>query len=117
MMRGAKAQVSKTITKEVKGRKPVVTEKTMSVKLPKTEELIGDGNANVARSKTIKLGLPYGAASISATCTVSLTCNQDDKTILRTARLCTKINDKLLEDDQVEMAKFISEMREELGEE
>lgn len=111
-MRGARAEIRRTITKDVKGKPSAIKEKTMAVKIPKSEELIGDGNANVARSRTIKMALPYSEAAMSATTTVSLTCNQDDKTIHRTAKLCSRIVEKLLEDDQKDIAEFINEMRE-----
>ena len=110
-MRGARAEIHKKIVKERKGKKPIVKEKTMAVKIPKSEELIGDANANVSRNRTLKMGLPYGEAAMSASCTVTLTCNQDDKTIHRTAKLCTKIVEKLMEEDQVAIAEFIEEMR------
>lgn len=108
--RGARAEIKRTLTKEVKGKKPITREKNMTVKVPKAEELIGDGHANVSRTRTLKMGLPYGAAAISASCTVALTCNQDDKTIHKTAVLCTRIIEKLMEEDQKEMSEFIETM-------
>lgn len=113
MMRGARAEIHHRVTKLIKGQEPEVREKTMAVKVPNAMELVGDGNANVSRTKTFKLSLPYGEASMSASCTVALTCNQDDKTISRTAKLCTRIIDKLMESDQLEIAKFIEDMRNE----
>lgn len=83
----------------------------MSVKLPKAEELVGDAHANVSRTRTMKMAVPdtFGT-SISASCTVALTCNQDDVTITKTAKLCSAIIDKLMEDDQDEMAEFVKAM-------
>ena len=112
-MRGAKAQIRRTMTREVKGEEPEYWEQDMMIKVPKAEELIGDANANVSRTKTLKRALPYGMAAISASCTVALTCNQDDGTIHKTAKLCSRIIDKLMLTDQKEMADFIGAMRDE----
>ena len=112
MMKGATAQVHKVIEKTKKGEEPKRKEKTMVIKLSNLEDLIGDGNASIGRSKTIKMSLPYGEAGMSSTCTVHLTCNQDIKSIQRASVLCAKIVDKMLEEDQVEIAKFIEEMRD-----
>ena len=112
-MRGARAEIHRRTVKEIEGEEPVTRERTMTVKLPSADELIGDGKANVSRTRTIKMSLPYGAAAMSASCTVALTCNQDDKTIHKTSKLCTRIIEKLMEEDQAEIAKFIEVMRDE----
>lgn len=110
--RGARAEIRRTLTTKVKDEPEKIRERRMSVKVPKAEELIGDGHANVSRTRTMKLAVPetYGT-SISASCTVALTCNQDNATIRKTATLCTKIIDKLMEEDQKEMSKFVEYMQ------
>lgn len=100
------------MTKKVKDKPEVLRERRMSVKIPKAEELVGDANANVSRTRTMKMAVPdtFGT-SISASCTVALSCNQDDGTIHRTAQLCSRIIDKLMESDQEEMVEFVKAMR------
>ena len=80
--------------------------------IPDAQTLIGDGNANVSRTRTEKMAVPdtFGT-SISASCTVALTCNQDDKTIKKASSLCLKIIDKLMDEDRDEMAAFVEAMR------
>ena len=117
MKHGARALIHRTMSTQEKGKEPkTVREINMTIKVPNADELIGDGNANVGRSRTLKMGLPYGVAAISATCTVSLTCNQDIKTIGRTGKLCTRIIDKMMVEDQEDMAEFIKAMKEEYDE-
>lgn len=86
-------------------------EKTMTIKSSIAEGLVGDGNAVISRGRTMKIGLPYGIASISANCNVTLTCNQDEKTIAKAAKLCAKIRDKIMEEEQPGMAEFIEAMK------
>jgi len=109
--RGARAEIRQTMTRKVKGKKEVIRERSMTVKIPNAEELIGDGHANVSRTRTLKMAVPdtFGT-SISASCTVALTCNQSDATIHKTAKLCNRIIEKLMEDDQAEMASFVEAM-------
>ena len=108
---GARAEIRHTLIKKVKDKPEIVRQRRMSVKIPSATELIGDGHANVSRTRTIKLAVPdtFGT-SISASCTVALTCNQDDKTINKTATLCNRIIDTLVESDQEEMADFVKAM-------
>ena len=110
--KGARAEIRQTMTKNVHGEKEQIKNKSMTVKVPNAEELIGDGNANVSRTRTEKFAVPdsYGTA-ISSSCTVALTCNQDDKTIHKTATLCNRILEKLAEEDRDRMLEFVKEMR------
>ena len=86
-------------------------EKNMTIKSSIAAGLVGDGNALITRGRTMKIGLPYGVASISASCNVTLTCNQDEKTIAKAAKLCSKIRDKLMDEEQPGMVEFIEAMK------
>lgn len=105
--RSAKAQIRRTMTKTIKDGDNQYREKDMTIKLPKAGELVGDGNAIVSRNRVIKIAVPdtFGT-SISSSCSVTLTCNQDDRTIFKAAKLCTAIIEKLVVEDMAEMTKF-----------
>lgn len=110
--RAARAEIYQSLTmKKEDEPEKILKEKSMSVKIPPSELVVGDGNTTISKGRTIRLAVPdsYGT-SISSHCSVTLTCNQDDKTILKTARLCNRIRDKLLEEDRADMVKFVEEM-------
>lgn len=107
-----RADIHRTITKSVKGKKDTVKEQSRSLNIPDLQKLVGDGGANVTRSRSLKMSLPYGAASISASCSVSLSCHQDEKYINNTASICSALIEKLMETDKKEMAEFIEAMSE-----
>lgn len=112
--RAARAEIYQSLTAKEEGKpERILREKSMSVKIPTADQLVGDANASISKGRTIRLAVPdsYGT-SISSHCSVTLSCNQDDKTILRTAKLCDRIRDKLLESDRADMVKFVEEMSE-----
>lgn len=109
----ARAQVRRMMTLKKKDEpERILKDVTMPLKLPSTSDIVGDANANIGRSRTIKLAVPdsYGT-SISSTVSVSLSCNQDNKTIQTAAKLCARALDKLMEEDKAEMIKFVKELQ------
>lgn len=56
-------------------------EQEVALAKDKFKQLIGDANARTSVSVSSKMGGPYGFSSVSVSCSVTLTCNQDDKTI------------------------------------
>lgn len=90
------------------GKKQPVRKGEKIASIP-VEELIGDGNATVTQGKTIKRGIPFGEASISCFSNVSITCNQDRKTILNAGRTARKLADKLLLENTPDVEDFIND--------
>jgi len=93
--------------------KPEVTES--KVHYQKTDVLLGDGNATVERTRYAKHGVGYGAFAISGSCTVSLRCNQDDKTIMEAIEKAGFIADQVMKKDNAAMSRIADKMAEELG--
>ena len=85
------------------------------VRYEKTDVLLGDGNAMVERTRYAKHGVGYGAFAISGSCTVSLRCNQDDKTILAAIEKAGFIANQVMKKDNAEMSRIADKMAEELG--
>lgn len=108
MIRGTAYHTVETTVK--KGKKKEKSEIVKQENIPvKFEDLKrGDGAAQVERGRQLRLSLPYGAASITSTCEIRLTCDQDRATVKKAAKAAMKMVDSILEDDLDDMEKFIN---------
>jgi hypothetical protein len=104
------AHARSTLTKSPKDGDSTIRQKELDFNVP--EEILGDCNASVSRTRTVKFAVPdtFGT-SVSSSCTVSLTCNQDTETIKKASQYCKRAVKHLLKEDMQEMAEFIEEMR------
>lgn len=66
-------------------------------------EIIGDGKAKLSMGLGEKIGGPYGYSSVDVRVNVTLTCNQDEKTLADAAHLAFKECIAVL-DDSVDQA-------------
>lgn len=93
---------------KVKNKQPITRNERRGTL--KVDVLLGDQKAAVTRGRTIKRSIPFGEASISATCNVYLTCNQDVETIKRASQAAMDIAmDVLREQDAPDMEAFINQ--------
>lgn len=98
-------------TETTEGKEKITKQSKKRVALQAAEELLGDGNAAISRSRTVKLSVPnsYGT-SIACSSTVTLSCNQDNKTMGKAAKLCHKMLERIMEEDREEMVQFVEEL-------
>jgi hypothetical protein len=71
------------------------------------DDIIGAGSGRVKRGSTIKLALPYGEASISSSCTITVSCYEDEATIRAVAQKAMSLVTDILEGDGEYMVKFL----------
>ena len=79
-----------------------------------TDVLLGDGNARVERNRFAKHALGYGEFAISGSCTVSIRCNQDDRTIVEACKKAGQIADQVMKQDDAKMLKILSAVAKEM---
>ena len=94
-----------------KGEAEVTERKTV---YRKSDVLLGDGNAMVERTRYAKHGIGYGDFAISGSCTVSLRCNQDDKTIVEAIQKAGQIADQVMKQDDAKMSRIVEAVAKEL---
>ena len=94
-----------------KGEKEVTQRKTS---YRTTGVLLGDGNAGVERTRYAKHGIGYGDFAISGSCSVSLHCNQDDKTIIEACQKAGQIADQVMKQDDAKMSRIVEAVAKEL---
>jgi Na+-transporting NADH:ubiquinone oxidoreductase subunit NqrF len=92
-------------SKVKKGAKKTVLKREQ--KTIRLSGLLGDGNAQVERGRTIRMALPYGEVAVSTTCSVRATCNQDKSTVMATARTLDKIITEVLDEDVPYIEDFL----------
>lgn len=79
-----------------------------------SDVLLGDSKASVERTRYAKHGIGYGEFAISGSCTVSLSCNQDDKTIVEACKKAGQIADAVMKRDDEKMLRIIEVVAKEL---
>lgn len=79
-----------------------------------SDVLLGDGKATVERTRYAKHGIGYGDFAISGSCTVSLSCNQDDKTIIEACKKAGQIADAVMKQDDEKMVRIVEAVAKEL---
>lgn len=67
------------------------------------EEVVGNGLAEVDRSRSSGFSIKFGAIRINSHCRVKLTCNQDVETIEKAASIASYIVDKVVFQDDAQI--------------
>lgn len=108
--------VETTVKKDKKAKEESAVIKQENVVVTLQDLKNGDGAAQVERGRQLRLALPFGAAAITSTCDVRLTCNQDKATVKRAAKAAMKLVDAVLEDDLDDMERFLDDAERKMKE-
>ena len=71
--------------------------------------LIGDGKAKVTRGRSVKHGVGYGDFSTESWVSVSLTCNQDDRTMMEAVATASNIVEKIITREDARLGRIADE--------
>jgi len=111
MVHGHIRHTTETFVKGKSGKADKAKAKTRNIPV-KIDELLGDGEAQVERGRSIRMALPYGEMAVTSTCNIRVPCNSDAATILAVSRKAMGMIDEILEEDEEFMSKFLSEAKE-----
>jgi hypothetical protein len=76
------------------------------------EEVLGNGKAQVNRSRSTGYSMNFGSVRIQSHCSITLSCNQDVATIAQAAEVISHIVDKVVfEDDAQVMQDYLEHHR------
>ncbi len=117
MIRTTAHHTVETTVKDKKSKKEkseIVKQENIPVTLQDLRS--GDGAAHVGRGRQLRLSLPFGAAAITSTCDVGLSCNQDKGTVKKAAKMAMRLVDSILEDDLDDMEKFLDDAEKKMRE-
>lgn len=82
----------------------------------KAEKLLGDEEASVTVNHNRSIGLKYAMGKAGASCSVTLTCNQDNKTIRKAQKIASELALGRVWKDMTIATEWIEELAEELKE-
>jgi len=105
------ATVTHQRTQKQREKNPTAAQSTAVVTV---DVLLGDGNANVTRSRGVRHALPYSEFAVDGLCSVSVRCNQDEETILAASAACIRLAEQVMQADDQRMRVLVNKMAEEL---